>query len=378
MLNGRITIVGFGLLAGSIAMAVKQANLSVKIRAVSSKETLEKALELSLADEFFEYESVEKWVKDSDLILLCSPIKHILKMINAIAKCGIQVAGDKKIVVSDIGSTKEEICKAGFALPKPFVFVGGHPMAGSEKRSVEHSDSAMFENAYWLYCMPSAENSPNNKPPEILLELLHFLGSRAVQISPVEHDFVMSWLSHAPQLISTSIASGLSPAVLEKHLHLAGGGFRDMTRIAGSSWGMWKDILETNRKNVSTALGVYAQKALEIKSYLSETSHCEIQNEKNLETAFLQANQTRHSLENGRNYAYSLYEIIVQISDEPGAILKVLQPLSEQNINIRDIELMKVRENIGGILVLAFKNLSDADRAISILESRGITTKKKV
>jgi len=356
----RIVLVGFGLLAGSVASAIRQANLKTTIRAVSSKETIAKAKELSLADEFFEYGEVEKWLPGSNLILLCGPIKHILSTIEVLKNNASLL--NEEVIVSDIGSTKEQICSAGFALGSPFVFVGGHPMAGSEKRGIGHSDHSIFENAYWLYCLPKNLR----ELPKPLSELLDFLGSRPVQISPQEHDFAMSWLSHAPQLLSTSMAAGISQDIAKNHLHLAGRGFRDMTRIAGSSWGMWKDILETNKKNVECALETYAKKALEIKSELNSGQFGELENN------FLQGNKIRHNLQAGKNYAYPLHEIVVRIPDESGSILKALNPLAEKNINIRDIELMKVREGIGGTLLLAFKAESDANNAIKILEEKGI------
>jgi prephenate dehydrogenase len=160
--------------------------------------------------------------------------------------------------------------------------------------------------------------------------------------------------------------------VAKNHLHLAGRGFRDMTRIAGSSWGMWKDILETNKKNVANALGTYAEKALEVKRELVSAQLNE------LEENFSQGNKTRHHLETGKNYAYPLYEVIAHIPDEPGSILKALAPLAEKNVNIRDIELMKVREGIGGTLLLAFKAESDANKAIEVLEGEGIRARKRV
>ncbi|MDR3000055.1 MAG: prephenate dehydrogenase/arogenate dehydrogenase family protein [Fibromonadaceae bacterium] len=279
-----ITLVGFGLLAGSVATAVKLAKQTT-IRVVSSKNTLQKAKELSMADEFFEYDDVQNWLPNSDLILLCSPIKHIISTIKVLEKNAGLLSGE--VIVSDIGSTKEQICKSGFALPKPFVFIGGHPMAGSEKRGIEHSDPSIFKNANWFYCLP--ENL--TELPSSLKELLFFLGSRPVQISPSEHDFVMAWLSHAPQIISTSIAAGVFSTSVKKHLHLAGRGFRDMTRIAGSSWGMWKDILETNKENIAEALETYAKKALEMKKELDALQLNELENN------FSLGNQTRKILE---------------------------------------------------------------------------------
>jgi len=365
MENKRIALVGFGLLAGSVAAAIRQADLHIAISAVSSKDTLEKVKEHGIADDFFEYAEVEKWLPNSDLILLCGPIKHILSQIEVLKKNAHLLS--KSVVVSDIGSTKEEICSFGFELPQPFCFVGGHPMAGSEKRGFEHSDPSIFENAYWLYCLPKNLT----ELPEIMSELLHFLGSRPVQISPSEHDYAMAWLSHAPQLLSTAIASGVSSEISNNYLHLAGRGFRDMTRIAGSSWGMWKDILESNKENVSKALFSYANAAIAIKNFLDNEP-------KKIEDEFLRGNKMRHSLETGKNYAYPLFEIVAHISDEPGSILNALSPLAENNINIRDVELMKVREGIGGTLLLAFKAEDDANNAIEILESRGIHARRRI
>jgi len=365
MENKRIALVGFGLLAGSVAAAVKQAGLPIVIRAVSSRDTLKKAEEQGVATEYFEYEEVEKWLPEADLVLLCSPIKHILSQIEILKK-NVHLCA-KKVVVSDIGSTKEEICSLGFELPEPFCFVGGHPMAGSEKRGFEHGDPSIFENAYWLYCLPKNLT----ELPEIMSELLHFLGSRPVQISPSEHDYAMAWLSHAPQLLSTAIASGVSSDVLNNYLHLAGRGFRDMTRIAGSSWGMWKDILKSNKENVSKALSSYANTAIAIKNFLDNEPE-------KIEEEFLRGNKMRHSLETGKNYAYPLFEIVVNIPDVSGSILNALAPLAEENISVRDVELMKVREGIGGTLLLAFRAESEATDAIKILEGKGIHAKRRI
>ena len=151
----RITFVGFGLLASSVAAAIKQAKLPTVVRAVSSPATLSRAKELGLADECFGYDEIKGWVPGSDMILLCAPILHILHTIENLAQMDLSaLSSQSKILVSDIGSTKVEICKAGAKLPKPFVFVGSHPMAGSEKRTLEYNDPSIFENAYWFVCPP--------------------------------------------------------------------------------------------------------------------------------------------------------------------------------------------------------------------------------
>jgi len=198
----RITLVGFGLLASSIAAAVRQAKFPAVIRAVSSAATLKRARELDLANEFFEYDAVEEWSKDSDLILLCGPILHILKTMEAlkgVSWAKQMAAGGKEsarqVLVSDIGSTKVEICKAGSKLPPPFRFVGSHPMAGSEKRTCEHNDPAIFENAYWFVCPPEGTEDSVYEP---LLTLVKFLGANPVVFPPEHHDATMAWVSHMP------------------------------------------------------------------------------------------------------------------------------------------------------------------------------------
>ena len=381
----RIALVGFGLLAGSIAAAVKQARLSTVIRAVSSSATLKRARELELADEFFEYDETEKWAKDSDLILLCAPILHILKMIDALGKVSwAGAASGREILVSDIGSTKVEICKAGMRLPAPFRFVGSHPMAGSEKRTCEYNDPAIFENAYWFVCPPEGTPESVYAP---LLEVIHFVGANPVVFPPEHHDRTMAWVSHMPQMLSSTLAGNLPERLLKhNYQHFAGRAFRDMTRIAASGWGMWHDIAVTNRDETTRALcevrdgldkTIAAMNGLNVVkdgkpasgNFENDEKSVEADNSQALADIFKAGNDGRASLfAPGRNTAASFFEITVQLKDKPGALLSVMHPLAEEGINIRDIELMKVRENVAGTLLLAFKTEDEAARAVKVLQ----------
>ena len=401
----RIALVGFGLLAGSIASALKQANRPTKIRAVSSPATLKRARELELADEFFEYGDVEEWSKDCDLILLCSPILHILKTIDALshvkwAKEAAQTnsanLNGSACLVCDIGSTKVEICKAGVKLPAPFRFVGSHPMAGSEKRTCEFNDPAIFENAYWFVCPP--EGTPENVYAE-LLDLVKFLGATPVVFPPEHHDRTMAWVSHMPQMLSSTLAANIPGRLLDhNYQHYAGRAFRDMTRIAASGWGMWHDIAVTNRDETVRALGevrdglnetIEAMNALKVvtdgkpaggsfnageKCADGKSADCSDA----LEKIFKAGNDGRASLfAPGRNAGAAFSEITVPLKDKPGALLSVMQPLAEEGLNIRDIELMKVRENVAGTLLLAFKTPDEAARAVKLLRYLGYDVKER-
>lgn len=379
----RITFVGFGLLASSVAAAIKQAKLPTVVRAVSSPATLSRAKELGLADEFFGYDEIKGWVPGSDMILLCAPILHILHTIENLAQMDLSaLSSQSKILVSDIGSTKVEICKAGAKLPKPFVFVGSHPMAGSEKRTLEYNDPSIFENAYWFVCPPEGVDDADYKS---LLDLISFVGANAVVFPPEHHDRTMAWVSHMPQMLSSTLAASMPERLVKpSYQHYAGRAFRDMTRIAASGWNMWHDIAVTNRDQTVLALREVREgldKTIEAMDHLqvvSDGKPAADDRAGELESVFKAGNEGRASLfEKGRNAAAAFSEITVPLKDVPGALLQVLSPLAQNNLNIRDIELMKVRENIAGTLLLAFKTPEEARRAVQILKLLGYDVKER-
>lgn len=401
----RIALVGFGLLAGSIASALKQAKRPTVIRAVSSPATLARARELELADEFFEYAQVEEWSRDCDLILLCGPILHILKTIDALsqvewakeAALSNGASNGAACLVSDIGSTKVEICRAGSKLPAPFKFVGSHPMAGSEKRTCEYNDPAIFENAYWFVCPPEGTAESVYAP---LLELVKFLGASAVVFPPEHHDRTMAWVSHMPQMLSSTLAASIPDRLLShNYQHYAGRAFRDMTRIAASGWAMWHDIAVTNRDETVRALTevrdgvnttIEAMQKLDVvkdgrpAGGSFDATRGSVAGGKcadrsdSLEEIFKAGNEGRASLfAPGRNAASAFFEITVPLKDKPGALLSVMQPLAEEGLNIRDIELMKVRENVAGTLLIAFKTQDEAARAVKLLGYLGYEVKER-
>lgn len=354
----RITFVGFGLLASSIAAAFKQAKEDVIIRAVSSPKTLDRAKELKLVDETFGYEELDKWVNGSDIILLCTPISIILSTLEKLSR----FSPDHLILVSDIGSTKAEICKTGAALKAPFRFVGSHPMAGSEKRSVEFNDPSLYENAYWFVCPPKGMPEDDYKA---LSEIISFVGATQIVFPPEHHDQTVAWVSHMPQMASSSLAASIPARLLDNgYQHFAGRAFRDMTRIAASGWAMWKDIAETNKPEILRAMDEYIAGLKETRAAIEKLPT----DEETLHKIFKQGNDGRASLfAPGKNSSNSFFQLTVQLKDEPGAILAVLEPLAKAELNVRDIELMKVRENVAGTLLIAFKTEAQANAARELL-----------
>lgn len=367
-MKGTITFVGFGLLASSMAAALKQAGHAVKIRAVSSPGTQRRALEMKLADEVFDYANLAQSLPGTDLLLLCGPISHIQETLESLRHMGSHLTGP--MLVSDIGSTKGAICAQGIQLPAPFLFVGGHPMAGSEKRSLEHFDISLYENAYWILCPQVGQPAAHYG---LLQELIDAVGAHSVELDATDHDRIMARLSHVPQLVSTALASGLSPKILAKnHQHLAGRGFRDMTRIAASPWPMWRDIIATNHKEILGGVQEMQASLAQIENFLTHLP----ESSPSLQGVFEKGNEVRTSLSSpGKGFTHSLHELFVQLPDKPGAIVSVVTPLANAGINILDIELAKVREGIGGSLLLGFKALSEATQAQELLEKIGLQTR---
>jgi prephenate dehydrogenase len=255
-------------------------------------------------------------------------------------------------------------------------------MAGSEKRTLEYNDPSIFENAYWFVCPPEGVEEADYKS---LLDLISFVGANAVVFPPEHHDRTMAWVSHMPQMLSSTLAASMPERLVKpSYQHYAGRAFRDMTRIAASGWNMWHDIAVTNRDQTVLALREVREgldKTIEAMDHLqvvSDGKPAADDRAGELESVFKAGNEGRASLfEKGRNAAAAFSEITVPLKDVPGALLQVLSPLAQNNLNIRDIELMKVRENIAGTLLLAFKTPEEARRAVQILKLLGYDVKER-
>ena len=255
-------------------------------------------------------------------------------------------------------------------------------MAGSEKRTLEYNDPSIFENAYWFVCPPEGVEEADYKS---LLDLISFVGANAVVFPPEHHDRTMAWVSHMPQMLASTLAASMPERLVKpSYQHYAGRAFRDMTRIAASGWNMWHDIAVTNRDQTVLALREVREgldktiKAMDHLQVVSDGKPAADDRAGELESVFKAGNEGRASLfEKGRNAAAAFSEITVPLKDVPGALLQVLSPLAQNNLNIRDIELMKVRENIAGTLLLAFKTPEEARRAVQILKLLGYDVKER-
>ena len=243
-----IAIVGVGLIGGSFALAVRRAGIAQRITGWDSKEVLDEARRRGIIDGVEDaFESGR--VSDADLVYLAAPVGAILSFLRKRGK-----AFRAGTIVTDAGSTKREICRvARETLPSGVMFVGGHPMAGSHNSGVEHAGGKLFQGAPYALVVADQTVSEDSGLRAVE-EMVQRIGAKPVKLSAEEHDRIVARVSHAPQLLATSIACAVARRRNVADLELAGSGFSEMVRLAASRWPMWEDICRTNADEITIAL----------------------------------------------------------------------------------------------------------------------------
>jgi len=241
----KITIIGVGLIGGSLGLALKEKNPNFKITGIDKQEIIVKAIARGAIDEG--RVNLEEGIKEADIVIIATPVKtilNILTQINPFLKKGC--------LVTDTGSTKQQIVqKANEVLSKEIFFVGGHPMAGSEKYGIESADPYLFHNKNYIL---TPVHKSNLGALEKISSLLKVVGAKKLILDSLEHDRIVSAVSHLPQIIAVSLINAIGELALRgnnnNYFKAVGEGFKDMTRIASSSYKMWEDICDTNQENI--------------------------------------------------------------------------------------------------------------------------------
>ena len=239
-----LTIVGVGLIGGSIGLAAKKRGLARRVLGVGrNKDSLERAKNLGAIDAWFL--DLIPAVHEAELVVFCTPVDQIADQVQAAAPACANGA-----LLTDAGSTKGQIIKAiEGRLPAGVVFVGSHPLAGSEKRGPEHAEADLFQDRLTVIS-PTARTDP--AAIERIKSFWQALGSRVRLMSPEDHDRALALTSHLPHLVACALAGILPPELAE----LTASGFRDTTRIAAGDPGLWKAICEHNRDAILVALSL--------------------------------------------------------------------------------------------------------------------------
>ncbi|HET7871257.1 MAG TPA: prephenate dehydrogenase/arogenate dehydrogenase family protein [Terriglobales bacterium] len=261
----QITIIGTGLIGGSLGLAIKAAGFGGKVVGCDRQATVDRARAMRAID--LGTEDPVEAIQGSDLIVLATPVGGIIDLIERIGPLASPDA-----LITDVGSTKKEIierARAVFGDRAPQRFLAGHPMAGKEHGGLEHAESRLFINAVWLL-VPQAGQDLERGKIRAYRDLLEQAGARVMKMEPERHDRLCAWISHLPQMIATAFAATLVDEFGDTpDLHAIGGrALREMTRIASSPYSMWRDIAYTNSSNIEQALHKLEQRLAHIRENL--------------------------------------------------------------------------------------------------------------
>ncbi len=357
MIFRKISIIGTGLIGGSIALSLRQSKeYNFTITGFDTNpDALNLALELGAIDK--KADSIEEAVKDADVVFLCTPISEILQQLHTVSK-----HVKPGTVITDVGSVKKIILKEAEKIKNDVYFIGGHPMAGSERKGILSADPFLFENAVYVLCPKF--NVPIKMVNEFI-ELIKLTGANIILLDPEIHDRIAGYISHLPQLIAVLLVNTVG-SMGPDYLSLSGGGFKDLTRIASSQFEIWHDIISFNREKIIEALDNFINGLSKYREIIKSDKIGELKSE--FDNAFKLRNEIPSSR---KGFLNVLYDVFIMVEDKPGVLSKISTALYKGGLNIKDIELLRVREGIGGTFRLSFGSESDARKAIEIINELG-------
>lgn len=354
----RIAIFGVGLIGGSLALCFKgKPGVTVVGHSVNPAST-HKYLARGVVDEATT--SLAEAALGADYLFLCVPVGKLDEYVDELMRLPLKPG----CIVTDVGSTKASVVRHGEKLHgRGAVFIGGHPMAGSERSGVEAASSFLFENAYYVL------TPTDSTPPEAMARLealLRWTKAHIVKADARQHDDIVGAISHLPHMIAVGLVNQVAGynAADPLYASLAAGGFRDITRIASSDPSIWRDILLNNRQVMLKLLEDWQGEMERFAQWLAA------EDGERIMEAFRQAGEFRSSLpERRKGMIASLYECYVDVPDHPGIIGKIATELGDARINLSNLQIIESREDVPGVLRLSFREESDQERAVALLKS---------
>lgn len=350
-------------MGGSLGLAIRSSNPSIRVIGVDQPGILETALKRGAISEG--HQTMSDAVCDADITFIATPPAASLNVLKNIA---LRVKSGS--IVSDMSSVKCPIEKiAGQSLPDDVLFVGGHPMTGSEKVGIRYADALLFENATYVLCPGPIADGLNNIYSRFT-SLLSSTGARLLEMDAQKHDRIAARVSHVPQLLSVLLVNlaSRSRKTDPELLDLAAGGFRDMTRIASSPFPMWKDILDGNRHEILQALKSFEKSLSGLRQNISSL------NFEAIRECFRDAEHARDFISVDRKgFLHPLADVYVVTSDRPGALVDITGALFRAELSIKDIELLRIREGTGGTFRIGFDTSPEADSAVEVLSNNGFS-----
>jgi len=356
MSDSIVGFIGFGLIGGSIARGLKRADPSIRVMAyMRTRAKLEQAKADGIVDVILE--GVSEPLRECDIIFLCTPVEY-----NAQYLSDIRPYLKPGAFLTDVGSTKTDIHQVVEKLGMEDIFVGGHPMAGSEKTGYEHSTDHLLENAYYIITPTAASRQED---VDRLTAVAKMIGSIPIVLDYREHDRITAAISHLPHIIASSLVNLVRDSDNPRELmrKLAAGGFKDITRIASSSPVMWEQICMTNTDNIIAMLEAY------IASLNTTLQQLKERDSQSIHQLFDTSRTYRNSFSDpSKGSVMPDYSFTVDVVDEPGAISTLAVILSARGISIRNIGINHNREQGEGALKITFYESSAMEAAWEALK----------
>jgi len=277
----RIAIVGLGLIGGSIALAVRERWSSVLVTAVDRPAVLAHASSSGAIDRTAA--SVAD-IGATDLVILAAPVRQNVQLLTRVAL--VLSAG---AVVTDVGGTKRDIVDAAASLaPGSATFIGGHPIGGAERGGFGFARPDLFRGKPWIFTPTGASGADVDR----LFQFAQGVGARPITMKADEHDRVMAFISHLPQLASSALMDVVGHAASMDGLGLSGRGLTDSTRLASSPASLWREVCASNADNIGVALDALIAKLQALRG--------DLENGATVETIFDEAARWRAELMKGR------------------------------------------------------------------------------
>lgn len=363
--------ISLGLIGGSIARAIREKQPDSVIVAYNrSSAPLDEAVSDGVVNIAVRQESIEandySAFSACDYIFLCAPVQKNEEFLAALkpfisASC----------IITDVGSVKTGIHECVEKLGLNDQFIGGHPMAGSERVGYSNSKAALLQNAY--YILTPTATVPAEKVAEYKA-LVASTGALPLILTYSQHDYIVAAISHLPHVIAASLVNLVKRSDYEEGLMklVAAGGFKDITRIASSSADMWQQICLTNTDNIHKLLNDYIDYLKNIDERL------EARNGQELYSFFDEAREYRDSFAIAGSGPIKISHVMtIDIADEPGALAAIATIIALNGISIKNIGILHNREYQGGDLKIEFWNHEDLEKAATILAAKNYTIHMK-
>lgn len=359
MVDKKVCIIGLGLIGGSIARVLRE-KLGIKdiIALNRTESSYIKAVEDGTIRAGFT--EINDEVLSSDIIFICTPVKRTTEFIELLS--GKVKPG---CIITDVSSTKHEITEYVNNMSNPPVFIGGHPMAGSEKTGYSESYAHLFENAFYIL---TPSKTSDDESIELLRKMAEGMGAIPVILDAGEHDYLTAGISHVPHVIASAIVNlvRISDTPDGKMHMLSSGGFKDITRIASSSPEVWESIITSNGHSIKLLLERFSKLIEEFGQKIASGD------KKWIYDFFESAKTYRNTFSSGKKSLISpSYELEVDVADTPGVIGKIATLLGEHMINIKNINVSNSREYENGCLRITLADQEGMNNSHNLLSEAG-------